>query len=161
MAVTQLGYFGYQVSDLDAWRRLAAEIIGFEIVGDGDPMYLRLDDRHHRVALFPGKSDKLEYIGWEAPSVEAFEEIAARVKSAAVEVALGTEAECGVRRVKRLIKFRDPNGFPTEVYCGPERGTRPFVPASRAVFSGSGMWSCAAPIPTPRPGSIATPSGSA
>lgn len=129
MAVTQLGYFGYQVSDLDAWRRLAAEIIGFEIVGDGDPMYLRLDDRHHRVALFPGKSDKLEYIGWEAPSVEAFEEIAARVKSAAVEVALGTEAECGVRRVKRLIKFRDPNGFPTEVYCGPERGTRPFVPS--------------------------------
>jgi 2,3-dihydroxybiphenyl 1,2-dioxygenase len=130
MVVTQLGYIGYQVSDRDAWRRLATEIIGFEVAESGDsPMYLRIDERHHRLALYPGTTDKLDYIGWEAPNLGGLAEIAARVKAAGIEVATGTEAECAVRKVKRFVKFRDPNGFPVEVYTGPERGTRPFLPS--------------------------------
>ena len=49
-AVTELGYLGLSVSDLDAWRSYASEVAGMEVFDDGedDRVYLRMDQWHHR-----------------------------------------------------------------------------------------------------------------
>lgn len=129
MAVTQLGYLGFQVSDPAAWRQLATEIMGFELREDDGALYLRFDERHHRIALFPGKADALEYIGWETADLGSYECLVDRARTAGIEVTAGSEAECARRKVKGFARFRDPNGFPVEIYYGPLRETRPFMPS--------------------------------
>jgi 2,3-dihydroxyethylbenzene 1,2-dioxygenase len=65
--VTQLGYLGLGVSDLEAWKKHATDVLGFEIGDDSerDTVYLRMDQHHHRVAVHPDDIDYLCYIGWD------------------------------------------------------------------------------------------------
>jgi len=51
-SVTELGYLGLSVTDLDAWRAYASQVAGMEIVdeGEGDRVYLRMDMWHHPVS---------------------------------------------------------------------------------------------------------------
>ena len=53
MAVTELGYMGLSVSDLDAWKAFARDVLGLEVVDEGerDRCYLRMDYWHHRIVL--------------------------------------------------------------------------------------------------------------
>jgi len=125
--ITQLGYVGFRVSDLAAWRMVASEIAGFEVV-EGEATYLRVDERHHRIALYPDKTDALAYAGWEAANAADFAALTARVRAAGVAVTQGTRAECDERRVADLVKFRDPNGFPLELYHGPHAAPCAFKP---------------------------------
>ena len=43
--VTELGYMGIGVKDLDAWKHFATSIVGFELAdeGESDRCYLRMD----------------------------------------------------------------------------------------------------------------------
>jgi 2,3-dihydroxybiphenyl 1,2-dioxygenase len=126
IAVTQLGYVGFRVKDVAAWRRIATDIMGFQVLL-GAATYLRVDDRHHRIALYPAADDGLAYCGWEAANASDFDALIARVCAAGVAVVPGSAAECADRRVSALAKFRDVNGFPMEIYTGPEDGAD-FVP---------------------------------
>ena len=53
MSITELGYVRFGVSNLEAWRTFAEEFIGLEVhpESEGDRLYLRLDDWHHRIIL--------------------------------------------------------------------------------------------------------------
>ena len=69
--VTELGYLGLSVSDLDAWKRFACGIAGMEYVdeGEGDRAYLRMDKWHHRIALHRDGGDERDdrrsgFAGW-------------------------------------------------------------------------------------------------
>ena len=55
MAVSQLGYLGIGVSNMDAWEAYATEVLGMEVSGRADDgtLYLRMDENHHRLALCP------------------------------------------------------------------------------------------------------------
>ena len=64
--VTELGYLGLGVADLAAWKRFAAEILGLEVVDDGEGAraFLRMDYWHHRLVLHEDGSDDLAYLGF-------------------------------------------------------------------------------------------------
>ena len=51
--VTELGYVGLGVKSLAEWRRFAAEIVGLEVVDEGETgrAYLRMDYWHHLIFL--------------------------------------------------------------------------------------------------------------
>ncbi len=121
VSVTQLGYLGISVSDLETWERFATQVLGLgvnEREEDGS-LFLRMDEYHHRFILHPTGSDDLAYIGWEVTNEEALGTIADQLQAAGVEVAPGTPAEAEARRVAGLIKFSDPNGIASEVFYGP------------------------------------------
>ena len=65
--VTQLGYLGLEVSDVGSWKTYATEVLGLAVNGaDADgSVFLRMDEKHHRIALHPGARDDLAYAGWE------------------------------------------------------------------------------------------------
>jgi 2,3-dihydroxybiphenyl 1,2-dioxygenase len=128
-SVTQLGYLGISVSDLGAWSRFAEDVLGLAENGT-DPdgtVFLRMDENHHRFAVYPEGNDDIAYAGWETKDETSLREIASRLKSSGVLVKWGNSAEARQRRVAGLIKLHDPSGIATEVYYGPLiESERPF-----------------------------------
>ena len=128
--VTQLGYIGFQVSDLAAWEKYGTEIMGLEVsrrFGDGS-FSLRMDGRESRIFLEPGTADDLCVLGFEAADEEALERVVARLHAAGVEVREGDAAEASQRGVARLFFSREPGGTPIEIYVGAKVAEEPFTP---------------------------------
>jgi 2,3-dihydroxybiphenyl 1,2-dioxygenase len=124
----QLGYLGLEVSDLDAWRRFADELLGLE-VGAPRPdgaLPLRMDGHDHRFLLHRGPADDVAYIGWEVPDAAALEAMKDRLARAGVPVRPGSASEAAARGVQELIVFEDPSGIRSELHHGPELGRRAF-----------------------------------
>jgi len=131
MTIKQLGYVGLNVGDIEAWRRLAGSVLGLEVRepgGAGEPVYMRLDEHHHRLAFFPSDRDEFAYIGWEVSSAADLDALADRLSARGIEVRQGTDEEAGLRKVTGFIAFRDPEGFPLEVYYGPLIDDAPLKP---------------------------------
>ncbi|NNL84688.1 MAG: biphenyl 2,3-dioxygenase [Myxococcales bacterium] len=126
--VTQLGYIGLRVSDLPAWRSLATDVLGMEAQPgrSAEELYLRMDDRTHRLVLTAGEHDELSFVGWEVPDAGAFERQVERMKKAGISISPGSAEEKAQRRVIDLAKFTDPQGFPGEIYHGPTMDGSPF-----------------------------------
>ncbi len=78
-----------------------------------------MDERTHRLRLAPSERDALVAVGWELPDRARFEGQRERLEHAGVPVEAGSEAECAERGVIEFAKFRDPAGFPCEIYHGP------------------------------------------
>jgi 2,3-dihydroxybiphenyl 1,2-dioxygenase len=128
--ITQLGYLGVGVSDGQAWKGLATNVLGLEVVPGDDRgnYYLRMDEYHHRIEVHEDGSDDIQFIGWEVPNAAALHVVAQRLEDAGVKVAAGTKDEVDARRVLDLIKCVDPSGIPTEIFCGAPVNQRPFQP---------------------------------
>jgi 2,3-dihydroxybiphenyl 1,2-dioxygenase len=132
MAVTQLGYIGLGVSDLDGWCRYATEVLGLEISGREDGIaYLRMDELHHRVILHEDALDDLAYAGWQTPNRDAFNDTLRQMEAAGIDFRAGTEAELAQRMVMAMVRF-ELSGVPMEVSYGPKTlFDRPFQPGAR------------------------------
>jgi 2,3-dihydroxyethylbenzene 1,2-dioxygenase len=91
--VTELGYMGFNVTDMAAWESFATEIVGMELhdAGEGDRKYLRLDDWHHRFVLHQSNEDDMAYIGWRVPGPDELEE---RCRTAGPAAPSATSAAC-------------------------------------------------------------------
>jgi 2,3-dihydroxybiphenyl 1,2-dioxygenase len=119
--VCALGYIGYDVTDTKAWDEFLRSLYGLELRPDsprGSKQY-RLDDRHHRISLYPARADGIRCIGWEVDSHEALAGLAQRLKDHGVSVRRGSRKLADERAVLDLVCFEDPDGFPMEIYvCG-------------------------------------------
>lgn len=127
MGITQLGYLGFEVSDLGAWQSFATQVLGLQIGARGQgELVLRLDAHEARIFVTPGKADDLAFIGWQVDDEAALDEMIGRLRAAGVEVIVGTPEEAARRRVARLARFRDPGGIQSEIFCGPAMASEPF-----------------------------------
>ena len=126
--VTQLGYVGLEVTDLAAWQSLACDVMGMEALpAEGsDALYLRMDERTHRLRLEAAAEERLASVGWEVPDAAAFDAQCATLEKRGVALTRGTAEERAERRVIDLAKFVDPAGFPGEIYHGPTVDGAPF-----------------------------------
>ena len=70
--VTELGYMGFGVKDLEALKKFAADVLAMEVVdeGPGDRCYLLMDYWHHRIVLHSDPSDDLMYLGFRVAGGE-------------------------------------------------------------------------------------------
>ncbi len=132
--VTELGYIGLNISDARAWRTFASEIVGLEVLDEGetDRFYLRMDYWHHRFVMHVGGEDDLAYLGWRVPDGGALDEICRRLDDAGIPYRAGSHEEAAERRVLGLIKLTDPAGIPTEIFYAPLiEAHLPFHPGRR------------------------------
>ncbi len=123
MPVTQLGYVGINTKDTEAWDDILTNVIGFEKREgqENDPCeYYRMDDNHHRVALYPSDQENFRYVGWSVGSHQALEVLQQDLNKAGVPIVEGSRAECFERRVGSFIRFKDPEGNAVEAYVCPE-----------------------------------------
>lgn len=128
MTLSALGYIGVTTERTEEWSDFAGGLLGMQQVDRGGRERLfRMDDRKQRLIL-SGGPEGLAFMGWEAPSPQALDDLAARVEAAGHPV----RWEAGLadqRHVARLISFQDPDGNRIEVFYGPEIASDPFVPA--------------------------------
>jgi 2,3-dihydroxybiphenyl 1,2-dioxygenase len=131
MGVSQLGYLVLDVSEINAWRDLAANIIGAEERSDEgtDLVRLRCDEQHHRITLRPAKADLVAAIGWEVPSLGELESVRRKVAEQGLSITEATREDLADRKVEALFGFRDMDGFPLEIYYGPWTDDVPFRPS--------------------------------
>jgi 2,3-dihydroxybiphenyl 1,2-dioxygenase len=127
-AVAQLGYLGFQASDMGAWESFAVEVLGLGLAGRGDDgsLALRLDQHWQRIIVTPGDADDLAFIGWQVADEAELQALVTRLRAANVDVSDGSAELAARRRVRRLVTLLDPDGIPLELYCGPERVAEPF-----------------------------------
>ena len=147
--VTELGYFGFTITDPDAWRDYAVNCVGMEVLddGEGDRFYLRMDNWHHRFVMHIGNDDDLAYLGWRVAGPRELEGMARQLEDAAIEFRLASADEAQERHVLGLLKLIDPGGNPTEIFYGPHVETNfPFHPGRRMhrgfVTGNSGIGHC-------------------
>ena len=132
--VTELGYMGFGVKDLEAWKKFAANILAMEVVdeGPGDRCYLRMDYWHHRIILHSDPSDDLMYLGFRVAGGEEFRAMQAQLQAAGTKFTVGSEEDAAERHVLEVLKMEDPGGNPIEVFHGPHvQFAKPFHPGRR------------------------------
>jgi 2,3-dihydroxybiphenyl 1,2-dioxygenase len=119
-AIQALGYIGFEVSDLAAWRGFASDFVGLEWQdADADGVHhLRLDSRASRLQLREGAADDLAYTGWEVGGPQELAGLAERLREAGISVEAGTPELAARRRVAELISFQDPDGLVCEAFYG-------------------------------------------
>lgn len=139
--ITQLGYLGINVGDLDRWEVFARDILGLQAAREDGVLYLRMDERQYRFALHAGPQDDLAYVGWEVAGEPALAAMIERVGKSGVAVERASHAQAQARKVEALATLRDPSGIATELFYGPLINLRePFVP-TRAIsgFDAGGL----------------------
>lgn len=132
--VTELGYVALGVKDLADWKRFAAEIVGLEVVDEGEAgrCYLRMDYWHHRILLDEDGADDLSVLGFRVAGAEEFRDMAKQLSDAGVAVGIASPAAADDRRVLELMTLQDASGYPIEIFHGPQvQADRPFHPGRR------------------------------
>jgi biphenyl-2,3-diol 1,2-dioxygenase len=118
MGVSALGYVGFEVSDLAAWRRYGTEFLGLMDASTGETeLRFRMDFRAWRVAASKGSRDDLAFLGFEVPDAAALAAVAAQLKTIDVETRVDKDL-AKQRGVNEVLTCTDPSGVPVEIYYG-------------------------------------------
>lgn len=119
--ITQLGYVGFRVSDLERWRNFSTKVLGMtmaETYPDGG--FASAMDRHKYRFLFEaGPEDDLCLLGFETETTDDLECVVERLQLAGVAVERGKAADLDRREVGGLVRFREPGGLLCELVCDP------------------------------------------
>ena len=138
-----LGYLEIQTKDVDRWRELTVDALGFAVGSGPDPdaLYLRMDERRARLVVVPGDSDRVRVVGWEVRDQFALAAVGRRVEASGTAVKVLSQAECDHRGVEQAIAFDDPAGTPVEVFFGPLLDHSPVLTghAQQFVTAAQGM----------------------
>lgn len=111
------GYFGFEVSDLDAWQRYA-DLIGLGIERDGSGLFLRMDEKARRIHCIEGSADDIAWLGWEVDDVDEFAQRRAHLEAMGIATMTGDPASADLRGVEQFFHFSDPNGVRHEIAHG-------------------------------------------
>jgi len=138
MNVRSLGYVRIESTDPRQWLEYGTEVLGL-MPAPGMPddgcVYLKMDARPFRFAVFPGQSDRLAACGWELSDEADFAAAEAELDRAGVARERGTAEECRNRRVRDLLRCQDPAGNTLELYHGADLDYAKFVsPVGIAEF---------------------------
>ena len=124
---TRLGYLGLQTQDPQAWVSFGEDLLGvMSVEGDGDGVYLKIDEHPFRLVVDKGDEDKLTFAGWEVDSADEYEATVAAIEAAGASVTRGTEEGARKRCVTEYCVSADPAGNPFEVYHGRTNVGEPF-----------------------------------
>ncbi|RAY13356.1 2,3-dihydroxybiphenyl 1,2-dioxygenase [Actinomadura craniellae] len=147
-----LGYLKVQTRDIDRWRELAIDGLGFAAGSGPDPagLYLRMDERRARLVVLPGDADRVLAVGWEVRDQFALAAVCRAVEASGTAVKELSGAESAERNAERVMAFEDPAGTPVEVFYGPALDHSPVITglAQRFVTGAQGMGHVV--LPTPR-----------
>lgn len=120
MKIRALGFIGFTSPNHESWRSWAPQTLGLGLADDGKDgaIRLRMDARHHRIAIHPGATEDLAYLGWELTDRVAFEAALAELEQKQVPYRLATPEELDSRRVVNMAWLTDPYGYRHEIYHG-------------------------------------------
>ncbi|MFC8868794.1 VOC family protein [Streptomyces sp. NPDC057148] len=138
-----LGYLRVQTRDIDRWRELTVDALGFAEGSGPDPdgLYLRMDERRSRLTVLPGDGDRVLSVGWEVRDQFALAAVGRAVEASGTPVKMLSQEEADDRGVEAALAFEDPAGVPVEVFFAPILDHSPVLTGlgQRFVTGGQGM----------------------
>ncbi|MEU7484012.1 VOC family protein [Streptomyces sp. NPDC042319] len=151
MDIRALGYLRVETTRFEEWRTYALDLLGMVAATgtDDDTLYLRMDDRAHRIAVVRSTTDRLQAAGWEVANAAALAEAARELEAAGVAVKHADDALLAERRVQGLVQCADPCGNPLEIFWGQAQDHTPLgTPyGNRFVTSDLGLGHVVLPVP--------------
>jgi len=128
--IDSLSYIGFTSPNATEWTSFGPEVLGLEVVppGPDGAVRLRLDAAAHRIAIHPGSTDDLAYLGWAVADPGALADAVASLEATGIEVHSGDRELAAARAVEGIAWFHDPFGFRHELSHGQRRATEPFEP---------------------------------
>lgn len=128
--IKSLMYVGFSSPEAAAWRAFGPDILGLQVASAAgeEVVRLRMDEAAWRIAVAPGETDNLDYLGWDVGGRELLADAVARVAAQGMEVVEGDAALAAERGVAGLAWFVDPFGFRHELCFGQVAGAAQFVP---------------------------------
>jgi len=133
MASRGVGYIGIESTDPGKWETYGTDVLGLMATGAPSDAsapgstWLRMDRRHHRIAVHPGSTDRCAYVGWEYADAGELEQACALVEAAGVAVKQLDADEARARGVKAGARFDDPWGNTNELFFGQAMDEEQFV----------------------------------
>ena len=124
--IIRTAYFGFEVSDLDAWERYAG-LIGVGVERSGDGLFYRIDEKARRFHFVNGPADDIAWVGWDAGSQENFDHLRSHLDSLGIAMRDADDASARLRGVERYFQFVGPVGARHEIALGLEDAGSPFV----------------------------------
>ena len=129
MDIIALAYIGLESTNLEEWSRYAPEVLGMQVrPHDGDALLLRMDERHHRIAIRPGEAERLSYVGWELRDRPAFEDALRILDAEGLSYTVGDEELCAERGVHAVAYLDGPDRIRHELFYGQAFASHSFVP---------------------------------
>jgi extradiol dioxygenase len=129
MDIVGLGYMGLESKHVDEWRTYAPEVLGMAVrPTDGPAVLLRMDDRHHRIALRPGEQERLSYLGWELLNRPAWEDAVRILEAEGYAPKVADEGLCAERAVHAMAWIDGPDDTRHEFYYGAAFNTHSYLP---------------------------------
>ena len=113
----RLAYLALRVSDLERWKRFAADMLGLPdpAARDDGALAYRLDEKVHRLILREDSKDDIEALGWEVDAQADFDAVLARAERAGARPAIEGDAAARARNVAKLGTFTGPDGVRNEL----------------------------------------------
>ena len=135
--IQSLAYVGFTSPNADEWTTFGPDVLGLEVAPaarDG-AVRLRIDDAAWRLAIHPGDTDDLAYIGWAVDGPDGLAAAVGQLTVAGIEVHLGDGDLADARSVAGIAWFPDPFGFRQEIGHGDwsRRERRPRTSRARAA----------------------------
>ena len=130
MQVCSLGYVWIESTQPSLWQTFGTQILGMMSVqgADDDPnVYLKLDERPYRFAVYKGQADRLALCGWELRSETDFHKACAVLDERGIDYRALSPQQLCKRRVKEAVSLQDPAGNVVELYWGAELDFAKFV----------------------------------
>ena len=119
MTIKQLGYLGFSVKDVPAWRELLTSGLGLEEVeSKNETALFRIDSRAWRIAVDYGEEDDVTVAGFEVANAQSLKQLTEKLIGAGLEVKTGDVELAKRRGVMDIISLTDPYGLPLEIYYG-------------------------------------------
>lgn len=129
MSIKRLGYMGFEVADVHAWRSFATARLGvMEASASETEASFRIDSRAWRLSVSKGPADDYAFAGYEVENAKGLQEVKERLETHGVAVKVEGAELIARRGVLGLISCNDPFGNRIEVYYGAtELFERPFA----------------------------------
>lgn len=149
--VRGLGYVRVEATDIDRWRELAFEVLGFnEGSGSGrGALHLRMDERGARLVVEASSHDRVTAVGWEVRDQLALVQLRDRLEKAGHVLKVMSQEEADARQVEEAFAMDDPGGTPLEFFHGPVLDHSPVVTkyAQKFVTGDQGLGHVVVPSP--------------
>jgi 3,4-dihydroxy-9,10-secoandrosta-1,3,5(10)-triene-9,17-dione 4,5-dioxygenase len=128
MAIRELGYVVIQSPNCGVWREFGEQVLGMaSAAGPEGSLYLKMDERDHRLVIVPGAEERFVAAGWSVADEPTFLALRAQLAASGICITSGEEAGRRARRVQDYFSLFDPAGNCHEIFWGPISDFKPFV----------------------------------
>ncbi|NKY55218.1 VOC family protein [Nocardia flavorosea] len=118
--IKALGYVRVQATDMERWRELGFDVLGFApgFGDETDALHFRMDERASRITVEHGEVDRVTAVGWEVRDALALRRLTATLDEAGFAYTPMTQELADRRKVEAGICMKDPGGTPLEFFYG-------------------------------------------